>query len=73
MDGGTIFCFVADGIQGALEKAKLAVAGRDDRLGGGVATIRQYLSAGLVFEAIAGQRRVSLRRGAPASRFARFQ
>lgn len=50
MDGGTIFYFVTDGIQVALERAREAAAGRDVRLGGGVATIRQYLQEGLVDE-----------------------
>ncbi|HYI88473.1 MAG TPA: dihydrofolate reductase family protein [Beijerinckiaceae bacterium] len=50
MDGGTSFHFVADGIHAALERASDAAAGRDVALGGGVATIRQYLQAGLVDE-----------------------
>jgi dihydrofolate reductase len=50
MAGGTTFHFVTDGIQSALQKAKSAAAGRDVRLGGGAATIRQYLIAGLVDE-----------------------
>ena len=50
MKGGTEFRFVTDGIQSALRQAKEAAGGRDVRLGGGVATIRQYLSAGLVDE-----------------------
>ena len=50
MDGGTIFHFVTDGIESALRKAKDAAKGRDVRLGGGVATIRQYLSARLIDE-----------------------
>ena len=50
MAGGTTFHFVTDGIHGALERAKQAAQGKDIRLGGGVATIRQYLSAGLVDE-----------------------
>jgi dihydrofolate reductase len=48
MKGGTEFRFVTDGIRSALEQAREAAAGRDVRLGGGVATIRQYLEAGLV-------------------------
>ena len=44
----TEFRFVTDGIRAALEQAKAAAGGRDVRLGGGVATIRQYLSAGLI-------------------------
>ena len=48
MKGGTTFHFVTDGIRAALDRAKEAATGRDVRLGGGVATIRQYLQAGLV-------------------------
>ena len=50
MEGGTTFHFVTDGIHAALERAAEAAKGRDIRLGGGVATIRQYLRAGLVDE-----------------------
>jgi dihydrofolate reductase len=50
MAGGTDFRFVTEGIHAALEQARAAAAGRDVRLGGGVATIRQYLRAGLIDE-----------------------
>jgi dihydrofolate reductase len=50
MEGGTIFHFVTDGIHAALKRATEAANGRDVRLGGGVATIRQYLREGLVDE-----------------------
>lgn len=50
MAGGTTFHFVTDGIHAALGHAREAAAGRDVRLGGGVATIRQYLLAGLIDE-----------------------
>ncbi|GAB1689937.1 dihydrofolate reductase family protein [Krasilnikovia sp. M28-CT-15] len=50
MRGGTTFHFVTDGIAAALERAFAAAGGRDVRLGGGVATIRQCLRAGLVDE-----------------------
>lgn len=50
MAGGTVFHFVTGGIHAALEQATAAAAGRDARLGGGVATVRQYLQAGLVDE-----------------------
>ncbi len=50
MKGGTEFRFVTEGIHVALEQAKAAAGGRDVRLGGGVATIRQYLEAGLIDE-----------------------
>ncbi|TIP76423.1 MAG: dihydrofolate reductase, partial [Mesorhizobium sp.] len=48
MEGGTTFHFVTDGIHSALEKAKTAADGKDVRLGGGVATIRQYLREKLI-------------------------
>ncbi len=50
MEGGTTFHFVTEGIHDALQRAKEAANGKDVRLGGGVATIRQYLKAGLVDE-----------------------
>jgi len=50
MDGGTTFHFVTDGIHAALKRATEVADGRDIRLGGGVAAIRQYLRAGLVDE-----------------------
>jgi dihydrofolate reductase len=48
MQGGTVFHFVTDGIEAALERAFAAAGGQDVRLAGGVSTIRQYLRAGLV-------------------------
>ena len=50
MEGGTVFHFVTDGIEAALERARDAAAGLDVRLGGGVSTIRQYVQLGLVDE-----------------------
>jgi dihydrofolate reductase len=50
MDGGTTFHFVTDGIHAALERAKAAANGQDVRIGGGAATIRQYLRAQLIDE-----------------------
>jgi dihydrofolate reductase len=50
MNGGTTFHFVTDGIHAALERAIDASSGKDVRLGGGVATMRQYLRAGLIDE-----------------------
>jgi dihydrofolate reductase len=50
MAGGTTFHFVTEGIHAALEKALAAAGGKDVRIGGGVATIRQYLRAGLIDE-----------------------
>ncbi|MFD2058932.1 dihydrofolate reductase family protein [Mesorhizobium calcicola] len=50
MEGGTTFHFVTDGIHSALEQAKAAADGKDVRVGGGVATIRQYLQEKLIDE-----------------------
>ncbi|EHK78987.1 bifunctional deaminase-reductase domain-containing protein [Sinorhizobium meliloti CCNWSX0020] len=50
MEGGTVFHFITDGIEAALARAREAADGRDDRLGGGSATVRQYLNARLVDE-----------------------
>jgi dihydrofolate reductase len=50
MEGGTTFHFVTDGIEAALRAARAAAGDKDVRLGGGVATIREYLEAGLVDE-----------------------
>jgi dihydrofolate reductase len=50
MAGGTEFHFVTDGIHSALAKARAAAQGRDVRLGGGVATVRQFLQAQLIDE-----------------------
>ena len=50
MQGGTTFNFVSDGIEAALDRAFEAANGLDVRLGGGVATIQQYLRAHLIDE-----------------------
>jgi dihydrofolate reductase len=50
MAGGTTFFFVTDGIHAALSRAREAAQGQDVRLGGGVATVRQYLQPGLIDE-----------------------
>jgi dihydrofolate reductase len=48
MEGGTTYHFVTDGIHVALKRATEAANDKDIRLAGGVATIRQYLEAGLI-------------------------
>jgi dihydrofolate reductase len=50
MQGGTVFHFVTDGIEAALERAYAAADGQDVRLAGGASAIQQYLRAGLVDE-----------------------
>jgi dihydrofolate reductase len=50
MQGGTVFHFVTDGIESALEKARKAANGKDIRIGGGTSTVRQFLEAGYIDE-----------------------
>jgi dihydrofolate reductase len=50
MEGGTTFHFVTGGIHEALGRAREAAGGKDVRIGGGAATIRQYLREGLIDE-----------------------
>lgn len=63
MQGGTTFHFVTSGIEDALRRAKDAAGGMDVRLGGGVATVRQYLGAQLIDEMHLAVRPVLLGRG----------
>jgi dihydrofolate reductase len=65
MEGGTTFHFVTDGIHAALNRAKEGAQGKDVRLGGGAATIRQYLSVGLIDEIHLAIGPVLLGRGEP--------
>src|SRR5580700_3128955 len=48
MEGGTTFYFVTGGIEEALSLAKQAAGDKDVKIGGGVSTVRQYLTAGLI-------------------------
>ena len=48
MEGGTTFHFVTGGFEEALVLAKQAAGSKDVKIGGGVATVRQYLRAGLI-------------------------
>ena len=50
MKGGTVFHFVTGGIQSALQQAREAAKDKDVRIGGGVATVQQYLRARLIDE-----------------------
>lgn len=65
MKGGTTFHFVTDGIHSALEQARAVAGERDIRIGGGAATVRQYLQAGLIDELHLAVRPVILGRGEP--------
>ena len=65
MKGGTTFYFVTDGIEAALAQARAAAGGLDVRIGGGPATVRQYLKAGLIDELHLALRPVLLGRGEP--------
>lgn len=50
MEGGTTFYFVSGGIEKALREARAAAGDRDIKIGGGVSTVRQYLTAGHIDE-----------------------
>lgn len=50
MKGGTVFHFVDEPIEEVLFRAKEAAGARDVRIGGGAATVRQYLEARLIDE-----------------------
>jgi dihydrofolate reductase len=52
LEGGTIFIFVTDGIESALEQARRAAGGKDVSLAGGAKAAQQYLAAGLVDEMV---------------------
>jgi dihydrofolate reductase len=60
---GTTFHFITDGIHEALRRARESAAGRDIRIGGGAATIRQYLRERLVNDLHLALRPVLLGRG----------
>jgi dihydrofolate reductase len=63
MEGGTTFHFVTEGIEAALDQAKAAAGGKDVRVGGGVATVQQYLRARLIDEMHLAMSPVLLGRG----------
>jgi dihydrofolate reductase len=50
MEGGTVFHFVTDGIEAALERAREAAGEKSVSIAGGPGTLNQYLAAGLVDE-----------------------
>lgn len=50
MQGGTTYTFVTDGIEAALELARVAAGGKDVGIWGGANIIGEYLRAGLLDE-----------------------
>ena len=65
MAGGTTFHFITEGPEVALARARAAAGDRDVRIGGGAATIRQYLAANAIDEMHLAQSPVVLGRGEP--------
>lgn len=63
MAGGTTFHFVTGGLHDAVEQAFKAAGGKDVRLGGGVATVRQGLESRLVDEVHLAMRPILMGRG----------
>lgn len=50
MEGGTVFHFVTDGIEAALERAREVAGEKNISIAGGPSVLNQYLAAGLVDE-----------------------
>jgi dihydrofolate reductase len=50
MEGGTTFHFTDESAEAVLERAVQAADGRDVVIGGGAATVQEYLRAGLIDE-----------------------
>lgn len=48
--GGTTYTFVTDGIESALEQARVAAGEKNVSVGGGANVVQQYLAAGLLDE-----------------------
>ena len=63
MEGGTTFHFVDASPQEALDLARELAGGKDVRVGGGVATVRDFLAAGLIDTAHLVQAPIVLGRG----------
>ena len=65
MLGGTVFHFISDGIESALQKARAAAGAKDIKIGGGVETVRQYVQAGHVDEIHLAVAPVAIGQGEP--------
>jgi dihydrofolate reductase len=50
MEGGTVFHFVTEGIEAALERARDAAGEKDVSIAGGPSVLNQYLAAGAIDE-----------------------
>jgi dihydrofolate reductase len=50
MEGGTVFHFITEGIEAALEQARAAAGDKTVSIAGGPGTTNQYLAAGLIDE-----------------------
>ena len=68
MKGGTVFHFITDGAESAVKKAIAAANGKDVRVGGGAATVRQLLGAARIDEMHLAVRPVLLGGGEPLFR-----
>jgi dihydrofolate reductase len=55
MEGGTVFHFVNDGIEDAIERAKEAARDLDVSIGGGASTLQQAIAAGRLDELVVHQ------------------
>ena len=49
-EGGTTFTFVTDGIESALDQARMAAGDKGIQIAGGANVVQQYLNAGFVDE-----------------------
>ena len=65
MLGGTVFHFITDGIEAALQQAREAAGAKDIKIAGGVDTVRQYIEAGVVDEIHLALAPVALGEGEP--------
>src|SRR5690348_1005801 len=65
MNGGTEFRFVTDVSESALKQARAAAGGKDIRVGGGAATVGQYLQPGLIDELHLAVRPILMGSGQP--------
>ena len=63
MSNGTVFLFITEGVDRAIELSREAANGRDVRIGGGAQTIQQFMERGLLDEIHVAQVLVTLGSG----------